>query len=429
MTKNLSKFLSASSTPYHAVKEIIEFLKERNYTELKEDSKWEIVPNGKYYTVKDSSAVIVFNTGKLDNDNYGYNIVASHTDSPCLKIKSNSGIKIDNYTRLNVEVYGGTIYYTWLDKQLKIGGRILVKNENNEIESKVITLKNNLVIPSVAIHMNREVNANLKLNPQTDLSVLAGIDIDIALAQYMQENDIKGKLLDYDLYIFNATDNFYAGLNNEMLCAPRLDNLTSVYSSLLALDQTEGNSKITMAVMFDNEEVGSSTKQGAGGKFLIDTMQRINLSLQRGEEDLYKAIANTFLVSCDNAHATHPNHPELSDPTNRVVMGGGIVIKHHANQNYTTDGFSSAIFKDILRENNIKYQDFFMRSDMRCGGTLGAISSSQLSVRSVDIGIGQLAMHSNMETMAIKDFQTMLNGLKAFYKSDIKFISYDKVKV
>ena len=425
--ETIKEYLTKSLTSYHAVQEMINILNENGFKELKESERWELEEDGSYYVCRDSSSLIAFKTKKGN----GYNIVASHTDSPCLKIKSNKEMKVENYTKLNVEVYGGALYYTWLDKPLKIAGRVICKNKSKGVlESKLIESSSNLVIPSVAIHMNREVNMSLKLNQQVDLSPLCGINLthnylDSIIKKSLNDDNLEP--LDYDLYLTNVTENFYVGENNELLCSPRIDNLTSAYASVISLIKSNPK-KTSLAVLFDNEEVGSSTKQGAGGKFLIDTLKRINKGLN-SENELEVELASSFMVSADNAHAVHLNHSELNDPTNKVLMGNGIVIKHHANQNYTTDAFSSSIFKEILKKGKIKYQDFFMKSDMRCGSTLGAISSTQVSIRSVDIGLGQLAMHSNMETVSVEDCKEMEKGLKFFYESDVSFVDYGKVKI
>ena len=429
MNNSLKQFLDTSFTSYHAVNNVINLLKQNSFTELKENEIWTLEKNKGYYICRDSSSLIAFVTNDLSKDNYGFNMVASHTDSPCLKIKNNSKMTVENYSKCNIEVYGGALQYTWFDKPLKVAGRVIVRDKKTGIiKSMLIDSKQNFVIPSLAIHMNRGVNDGFSVNPQTDLCPLMGIDYDKdVVAEVIRQNvDENFETLDYDLYFTNGTPNFYAGINSELLCSPRIDNLTSVYSSIESLIKSK-NKKISMAVLFDNEEVGSSTKQGAGGKFLISTLERINYSLGYSSIDLQIALANSFIVSNDNAHALHPNHADLNDPTNKVLMGKGVVIKHHANQNYTTDAFSASIFKQILKSANVKYQDFFMKSNMRCGSTLGAISSSQVSVRSVDIGLAELAMHSNMETMCIKDYEQMVNGLIAFYESQINFVDYDKV--
>ena len=427
---DLKNFLAKSYTQYHSVLLAINELKANGFIELKEGQKWNIEKNKSYFICRDSSSLLCFKTNDLTEENYSFNIVASHTDSPSLKIKNNSEIKSNGYTKLNIEVYGGTLHYTWLDKPLKIAGRVICKNNQSQmLESLLIDSNTNLVIPSLAIHMNRGANEGLKFNVQNELLPLLGLgncSLNDIICQSIDTT--KYSICDYDLYLTNATENFYAGVNQELLCSPKLDNLTSSYSSIKSLINSNGK-KINIAVLFDNEEVGSQTKQGAGGKLLIDTLERLNSILGFSKETFDIALSNSFIVSVDNAHARHPNYSSLNDPTNDVLMGNGIVIKHHANQNYTTDAFSSSIFKELLKQNDIKYQDFFMRSDMRCGSTLGAISSSQISIRSIDIGIGQLAMHSNMETMAVSDYEDMEKCLKIFYESNIICDGFDRAKI
>ena len=279
--------------------------------------------------------------------------------------------------------------------------------------------QNKFVIPSLAIHYNRSANDGIPFNVQTDCQPLYELECDADALKKDLDNCFDGKLLDCDLYLVCDEEPFYAGKNNEFLCSPRVDNLTSCFSSIEALiNCTPTTNNTVVAYLADNEEIGSRTKQGAGSTFLFDTLKRINE--QVGESSLEIALKNSFIVSCDNAHATHPCHAQLADGSNDVYMGSGIVIKHHGNMNYSSDAVSSALFKMILNEAQIRYCDFYMRSDLPCGGTLGAISSSQVSITSVDIGIAQLAMHSSVETFAVKDYETMVKGLTAFYSSSLK---------
>ena len=412
----LEEFLYKSKTAFHACENAAEILKKNGFTELKETKSWNLKKNGKYFVTRNGSALIAFDIGGEN----AFNIVASHGDSPCFKIKANPVMKSDNYEKLNVERYGGGIFYSWLDTPLTIAGRVIISRDN-ELIAKVFTSDHTFVIPSVAIHFNRTVNDGLKLNPQTDMSPIADILTDEisgdGLKKELEKFAQGGKVVDYDLYVVSAEKPFYAGFENELLCSPRIDNLTSAISSVEAICEASPK-EIAVCYIADNEEVGSGTKQGAGSKFLFDVLSRIAKSLQK-EDSLDEMLANSFIVSDDNAHAVHPNHPEYSDPTNRVKLGSGIVIKHHANQNYTTDAFSSAIIKQIFDGAKVGYQDFYTRSDMPCGGTLGAISSAQVSIKSVDIGIPQLAMHSAVETMAASDYETAKKGLIAFYSAKI----------
>ncbi len=422
----LTEFLDKSKTAFHACANAAEFLKENGFEELKENDKWNVKKGGKYFVSRNGSAIIAF---KIGGEN-SFNIVASHADSPCFKIKANPEMKSDNYEKLNVERYGGGIFYTWLDSPLTIAGRVIVSRDNRLI-AKLFTSKHNFVIPSVAIHFNRSVNEGLKLNPQTDMSPIAEIlnenETGKGLIKELKDVAGDGEVKEYDLYLVSAQKPFSAGFNDELLCSPRIDNLTSAISSLEAIVKAEPK-EIAICYVADNEEVGSGTKQGAASKFLIDVLTRIAKCLGK-ENELDEMLASSFMVSDDNAHAVHPNHPEFSDPTNRVKLGDGIVVKHHANQNYTTDAFSSAIIKKILDEAGVEYQDFYTRSDMPCGGTLGAISSAQVSIKSVDVGIPQLAMHSAVETMAIKDYETAKRALIAFYNAKITADGDDKTQI
>ena len=408
MTEKLIKQLQESLTSYHAAATAEKELISRGFEKLEETSEWKLKPNGKYYVMRDGSALIAFCTGKEKS----FNIVASHTDSPCFKLKPGGENNSAGCTRLDVEKYGGGLLYSWLDVPLRIAGRA-VYNEGGRIVSEIVTLKETFVIPSVAIHFNRTANDGIKFNPQADMQVLAAMGdktdgIEKELAKFSD-----GKLMDYDLFVTAAQAPFKCGFGNKLICTPRADNLTSVFASVEAIVNC-GQKCTAMVFLADNEEVGSRTKQGAGSTFLKDVTERIAASSGWTDEEYRIALGNSFMVSCDNAHATHPNHPELSSPNNKVTLGGGVVIKHHANQNYTTDAMSSAVLKAIFDEAGVARQDFYMRSDLPCGGTLGAISSSQLSVRSVDIGIAQLAMHSYAETFAASDYDGLVKGLTAF---------------
>ncbi|MCD8373431.1 MAG: M18 family aminopeptidase [Clostridia bacterium] len=416
----LFEYLDSSKTAYHAVKNAVNFLEANGFKELKECDSWRIVRGEKYYVVRDGSALVAFIAGEKS----GFNIVASHADSPCFKIKYNPEIKVENYFKLSTEKYGGGIYYSFLDTPVTIAGRVVL-SDGNKFECQVFTSEKTFIIPSVAIHYNRQVNEGIKINPQTDLCVLEGIGCAGGLEKELEEFAGGKKLADYDLYAVSAAIPFESGYGGKVFSSPRIDNLTSVYASLCSLVAAK---PIATSVVFiaDNEEVGSQTKQGAGSRFLYGVLENIARCLG---EDLPSSLANSFFVSCDNAHAMHPNHPELSDPTNKTFLGGGIVIKHHAGQNYTTDGLASSVIKSIFGGAGAKYQDFFMRSDLPCGWTLGAISSSQVSVRSADIGIAQLAMHSCIETASLADYDELVKGLTAFYSRRIKCSGADSVEI
>lgn len=396
--------IECSVTPYHAVETIKNKFLSADFVELKESETWNLERNKKYFAVRNGSAVIAFTTGSA----CGFNIVAAHTDSPCLKVKKNPEITTGGVRKLNVETYGGGLWYTWFDRPLKLAGRYVEKT-GDELRVKLFKSERCFVVPSVAIHFNREANTSFAVNSQIDLMPVVGLGAG--------ESVIKESWLDEDLFVVSDEKPFLAGEKGEFLVSPRLDDLASAFAAAEAVINAPADG-LSVCFLADNEEVGSSTKQGAGGTFLKSTLKRIACSLGM---DFDAALASSFMVSADNAHAVHPNHPEKSDPTNSVTLGEGVVVKHHANQNYTTDAVSSAVIKQIAEKAGVKTQDFFMRSDLRCGSTLGAISSSQVSVKSVDVGIAQLAMHSAVETVAASDLEAAVKLFEGFFKTKIQF--------
>lgn len=403
--------LQRGYTAYHVVDVCKEFLSAQGYSELSEQQEWTLEQNKGYFVARGGSSLIAFYVGDLQN--YRFKIVSSHTDSPAIKVKYNPVMAVGNSLKLNVETYGGGIWATFTDVPLALAGRLVVK-KGGKISSKTFTDEHTFVIPNMAIHMNRQANDGFKYNPQVDLSPLFGC---VGEENYLQTVCAEGEeLVGYDLFLVNKTAPFTAGVGNEYLCSGRLDNQVSAYSSIQALASSHGDG-VCLAFLADNEEVGSRSNEGADSDFLRKVMARINRALGKSEEQFDVAVSKSFVVSADNAHATHPNHPELSDPTNKVVMGGGMVIKHHANRNYTTTGLTAGAFSDLLQAKGVKVQNFFMRADLRCGSTLGAISSSQISIASVDVGAPQLAMHSSLETMAVADVDSYVDGMTVFYDS------------
>lgn len=413
----LTEFLKTSYTAYHACKNAKEFLLENGFQQLYEDDDWAICEEGKYFVERDGSSLIAFTVGLLDD--FRYKIVASHTDSPALKLKENPFSQSGAYVTLNVEKYGGGIWYSFFDRPLKIAGRA-VTNKNGTLQAELVTSSYQVTIPSVAIHMNRTVNDSFGVNPQIDLQPLYSLkDEPVSLDDLILDEE--ATLVSHDLFVVNADMPYSFGKNDEFFASPRLDNLANVFASLEALVYGEDRSGICIAAMLDNEEVGSLTAQGADGDFLETVMKRIAYSLRLDENEYYKTLASSFLLSADNAHALHPNHPEKSDPTNKTLLGGGIVIKSHANKAYTTDALSSAIIKTIWDNAGVSYQAFFNRSDMQSGSTLGAASTRHVSMKAADIGIAQLAMHSACESFAKADYLEMKKGLTAFFESNILF--------
>lgn len=420
--KELFQFIENSPSCFHAIETIREKLNDEGFIELVEGRSWQIEKGKKYYVTRNLSSIIAFKIP--ENDFKNFHIVASHSDSPTFKIKENAEIEVNNkYVKLNTEKYGGMICSTWFDRPLSIAGRILVK-EGNLVKTHLVNIDKDLVIiPNLAIHMNRAVNDGYKYNAQIDMLPLYGDNTSkgslmktVAQSVGVEEDSILGT----DLFLYNRMRGTKIGANSEYISSPRLDDLECAYASLSAfLSETNSNSASVYCV-FDNEEVGSGTKQGADSTLLYDVLRRINMCLGNSEEDYYKLIASSFMISADNAHALHPNYSDKSDPTNKVYMNDGIVIKYNANQKYTTDAVSASIFKSICDSVNVPYQTFTNRSDILGGSTLGNISNAHVSLNTIDIGLAQLAMHSTYETAGAKDVTYLIDALKAFYNTSIE---------
>ena len=426
--KDLMDFLDSSVTMFHAINECEKVLQRSGFIYLPENGKWNI-NKGKYYTKRNSSSLIAFDIAEGD---YHFQISAAHSDSPTFKLKDRPVIEANGYLKLNVEGYGGMINATWLDKPLTLAGRVMV-NTDKGIETRLLHIDRDLlIIPNVPIHFNREINKGFAFNNQVDM-------LPIFSAGNLKEDDFDNMIakelgiepeaiLAKDLYLVNRQKAAIIGFDNELISSGRLDDLECVYTSLRGFVEAENKNHINVFAVFDNEEVGSVTKQGAMSTFLASTLDRVNTALGKSKEEYYRAIAKSILISCDNAHAVHPNHPELFDVKNRPVLNQGIAIKESANQKYTTDAFSRAILKKILEKKNIPYQTFANRSDIAGGSTLGNLSNTVVSMNAVDIGLPQLAMHSAYETAGAKDVGYAFETLKAFFEANID-IKDDKVAV
>ena len=420
--QGLVDFLKKSPSAFHAIDNLQNILIENGYKKLNESEKWSLEKGGKYFVSRNLSSIIAFYVpeGELSS----VRICASHSDSPVFKIKENAEIEArGKYVQLNTERYGGMIFSTWLDRPLSVAGRVLVKGEKG-VSTRLVNIdKDALVIPNVAIHMNRSVNDGFKYNPQTDLAPLFG-DIRakgafrklIAETAGCDEKDVVGS----DLFLYSRVNPSVWGENGEFVSAGRLDDLECAYATAMGFVDAKPENGMPVLAVFDNEEVGSTTKQGADSSFLTDVLKRAFYALGMDEEAFMRAASSSMMLSCDNAHAMHPNHPEFSDSTNQVQMNGGIVIKESANQKYTSDGASKAMLRAILDKANVPYQFFANRSDMLGGGTLGNISNSHFSLNTVDIGLAQLAMHSSYETAGSADVGHMVACAKAFFDADIR---------
>jgi len=396
---DIQEFLKTSYTSYHATANAVKMLEAAGFERLSRGDEKTVERGKKYYTTINDSAFIAFVVG----GNNGLNIACAHTDSPCLKVKGSALVDNREGKLINVEVYGGLLLHTMLDIPLKIAGRALVKTQTG-VESKLVCSDYNVNIPSLCIH-HADREGGLKLNVQSEMLPLLGQADDIYLALGLKD------VIDADLYVVPDVTPFTSGVDGKYLVSPRIDNLTSVYSCVQGLIAAEPQATSVIAC-FDNEEIGNGTKQGALSTFLQQTLRRIYSDLKMNDKQFEAACENGLVLSIDNGHAVHPAHPEKSDILNKVYLNGGIVVKHHAN--YSTDGKSSAILKAILDRADILYQDYYNRSDLRCGGTLGLVTSRRLAIDAVDIGLAQLAMHSAVETVGAEDIDRMVACVKAF---------------
>lgn len=416
--EGLFSFIDKSPSPFHAIEAMKEMLTEAGFIEVQENKSWELEKGSSYFVVRNDSAIIAF---QLPNEEVkGFHMVASHSDSPSFKIKENAELTLDKaYTKLNVEKYGGMIMSSWFDRPLSVAGRVYVSTEQG-IEKKMIHFDEDLlVIPNLAIHMNREVNNGVKYSAQTDMCPVLSTTADkTQFATLLSEKagvnaeDVLGQ----DLYLYTRQKGLVVGADKDMIMSPRLDDLECAYGSMQALIESTPDKFVNICAVLDNEEVGSGTRQGADSDFLYSTLKRIVYAMGGNEETYMQTVAESFLISADNAHAIHPNHPEKADPTNRPVLNGGIVIKYSGNQKYTSDAFSGSVMKKLCMDADVPYQVFYNHSDVLGGSTLGNISTAHVSVASVDIGLPQLAMHSAVETAGVKDVEYLVKVLKAFYK-------------
>ncbi len=416
--EGLFSFIDKSPSPFHAIDTIKNELLKKGFIEVSEKESWNLEKGGSYFVVRNDSAVIAFQIPQQEMK--GFHMVASHSDSPSFKVKENAELTLEQaYTKLNVEKYGGMIMSSWFDRPLSVAGRIFTEGSQG-VEKHMIHLDEDLlVIPNVAIHMNREVNNGVKYSTQTDMCPVLSCHADkaqfrelLACQAGVKAEDILGQ----DLYLYTRQKGMIIGADKDMILSPRLDDLECAYGSMQALIESKPTQFVNVCAVLDNEEVGSGTKQGADSDFLYSTLKRIIYALGGSEECYMKAVAESFLISADNAHAIHPNHPEKADPTNKPVLNGGIVIKYSGNQKYTSDAFSGSVMKKLCKEAMVPYQVFYNHSDVLGGSTLGNISTAHVSAASVDIGLPQLAMHSAVETAGAKDIGYLIEVLKEFYR-------------
>lgn len=456
-TEEMLEFIEKSPTAFHAVANLEAALAEKGFRRLEETAAWELQPGGGYYVTRNGSSLIAFRIPEAGKAS-GFHISASHGDSPTFKVKESPEMVAENvYVKINTEKYGGMILSSWLDRPLSVAGRVVVEGEGG-MESRLINIEEDLmVIPSLAIHMSRDSGSKEGFNPQVDMLPLYGdcgsfegdaCNENTGGTEGIDKNDGSGtdaagksgkkagsekaksafmervagaagiereKILGHDLFLYVREKGRILGAEGAFVLSSRLDDLQCAYASSRAFMESVPEGYINVCVVFDNEEVGSGTKQGANSTFLEDVLWRIGESLGWSRSEYLRMVAGSFLISADNAHAVHPNHPEKADPTNRPFLNRGIVLKFQGSQKYATDAVSAAELKRLCRKAGVPCQTYANRSDIAGGSTLGNISTSHVSVSSADIGLPQLAMHSAMETAGVKDTKYAVDMFRVFF--------------
>ncbi len=421
----LLDFIERSPSRFHAVDEMGKILSEKGFKELKINERWELEKGGKYFTTKNDSSLIAFIAGTDEVGNGGFRITGSHSDSPAIRIKPNPEMKVEGKElKLNTEIYGGPILYSWFDRPLGFAGRVTLEGDSPfEPESVHVCIREKkCIIPSLAIHMNRDVNTAFGPDKQKDMLPLLssieetvnGFDFKKMLAE---ELDVESeRIIDYEISLHDMTRGQILGMNEEMISCSQLDNLAMAYASLIALSESEAGVATKIIVVFDNEEIGSQTMQGASSPLLGAILERIAIALGGDRENYIRALENSFIISADMAHALHPNSPEKHDPTNHPVLNGGPVIKMSSNFRYTSDSESATVFELLCKKVEVPVQRFVNNSRERGGSTIGPITAGQLGMRSVDIGNPMLSMHSIKELAGVADHHYLLEVLKEFYR-------------
>ena len=430
-SQKLLDFIQNSPSCFHAINNLKGQLEKNGFSELKEDTVWKLEEGKKYFVIRNGSAIISF-TVPCKNFQ-GFLMTASHSDSPSFKIKENPELKSEGIVSLNVEKYGGMLINPWFDRALSIAGRLIVSEKGRDFSFKSILVnfdRDLLMIPNLAIHMNRDANDGHKVDVQQEIRPIISSNEDFSFKKLLaKEAGVKEEeILSYDLYLYNRDKGSFWGEKKEFISSPKLDDLECAYTTLQGFlkavkeESGDGGRSVLIHAVFDNEEVGSQSRQGAASTFLYDTLHRINESFGRSKQEYLAALAKSFLVSADNAHAVHPNYVSKADPVNKPRVNEGIVIKFNAAQKYTSDGVSAGVFKKICEKAKVPYQIFTNNSNIAGGSTLGNISNSQVSVLSVDIGLAQWAMHSPNESAGAKDVEYMEKAIAQFYKSEIQVL-------
>lgn len=418
----LIQWIDQSPTAFHAAEVLKKNLEQAGFEGLKMEDAWALKPGGSYFVTKNDSAVIAFRVGLKPPAEAGFRLIGSHTDAPGFRVKPNAEtVSGKRYLRLNTEVYGGPIHHTWMDRPLTIAGRVMVATEQvMKPEAKLVCFdKPMAIIPNLSIHMNREVNKGAKFNPQTQLLPLVALtEKDEATEEWLKKRLAKelnleaDRILDWDLYLADAQPGCLLGEDENLISVGRQDNLSMVHASYRALTASQAVDATQVLVAYDNEEIGSRTMQGADSPFLSQILERITAGTR---DEFFQALAQSFLVSADMAHALHPNYPEKNDPTNKPVLGKGPVIKINANYAYTSNAASIAIFEGICKREGIPTQRFVNRSDVRGGSTIGPITMSHLPITAIDIGSPILGMHAIRELGEVQDHEWMIQAMTAFF--------------
>lgn len=416
----LFDFLNAGVSAFHSTAAAAAILEENGYQNCPESAAWQLAPGGKYYTTRNGSAIMAWRMPK--GPLTGWHAAASHSDSPTWRVKKLDCAEDKVFAKAETEGYGGMIMPSWLDRPLSVAGRVLVRRENG-LDMRLVDMKKDMaLIPRVAIHLNRDGNNGTKYNPAQDLMALyaggeqkGSFDREIAAAAGCQPEDIVAR----DLFLYNNQPGTVWGPAGEFLSAPRLDDLACVFACTQGFLTAHETTAIPVLCVFDNEEIGSETKQGAASAFLPETLTAITTALGLTSGDYRRLVANSFLLSCDNGHARHPNHPELADANEAPVLNGGVVVKH--SPRYATDAVSAAAFQEICRRAQVPTQHYANRPDQAGGATLGNIANTKLPVNTVDIGMAQLAMHSCFETMGSRDVAHFVRAVTACYEAALTF--------
>ncbi len=428
--QNLLDFIDLSPSPWHVISTIEALLAEQtpSWQRLDETAKWTVQPGGRYYVVRDDSSIVLFIQGQKPLAETGFNIIGAHTDSPGLRIKPNAASSEDGVLRLGVEVYGGPILATFTDRDLSLAGRIAYKNDQDRIVCKLIKFDQPLLrLPNLAIHMNRTVNEDgLKLQKQTELPLILSASAEQQLPQeyfsallQQQAGIAATRILSWDLAVYDTQKGAFWGPDSEFYAHSRLDNLASCHAALQALLDPAAllPDNTLVCAFFDHEEIGSESNKGADGSFLPDVLQRIALASATDSEDYARALAKSFMISADMAHAYQPNFPNAYDPGHKVIVNKGPVIKVNANHRYSSESLSAAMFAGWCEQAGAPYQTYSHRCDLPCGSTIGPITSAKLGIRSIDVGSPLWAMHSIRESAGVLDHDYMISVMKRFFSA------------